>query len=289
MSEYSPKKEINLIWQTPAGGYTDFEFEYITEVLFADFTQNRFFENRGFKTILDHSVIIYSNNIDYPSPAFFHYLEEFLRQGLRFYLLHLSNENLNHNCDYYSKASHVFRNYFDANITAKNITYIPLGFQSGFFNSEGCHDFSARNYNAAFIGEPKSDRAELIKALEELDSTFIHTTKTWNCPTALSQKECIEIYQRTKYLPCPKGYINPDSFRICEALEWGCIPIIRRYGGEDYFQHIFPDHPFPTVGDWEEIPRVISENDYTALSARCADYYREYKRNLRARIGGILS
>jgi hypothetical protein len=289
MPENSPKKEINLIWQTPAGGYTDFEFEYITEVLFADFTQNRFFENRGFKTILDHSVIIYSNNIDYPSPAFFHYLEEFLRQGLRFYLLHLSNENLNHNCDYYSKASHVFRNYFDANITAKNITYIPLGFQSGFFNREGCHDFSARNYNAAFIGEPKSDRAELIKALEELDSTFIHTTKTWNCPTALSQKECIEIYQRTKYLPCPKGYINPDSFRICEALEWGCIPIIRRYGGEDYFQHIFPDHPFPTVGDWEEIPRVISENDYTALSARCADYYREYKRNLRARIGGILS
>jgi len=287
--KHSPKKEINLIWQTPAGGYTDFEFEYITEVLFADFSQNRFFEHRSFKTVLDNSVIIYSNNNNYPHPFFFLYLEAFLRQGFRFSLLHLSNENLNHNCDYYVKAHHVFRNYFDTNITAKNITYIPLGFQSGFFNREGKISFSDRSCEAAFIGEPKSDRAELIKALEKLDSAFIHTTKTWNCPTALSQKECIEIYKRTKYLPCPKGYSSPDSFRICEALEWGCIPILRRYGGEDYFQHIFPGHPFPTVADWEEISRVISESDYTTLSAECADYYGRYKATLKTRISQILS
>jgi hypothetical protein len=280
---------VSLIWQTSLGNYTDFEHQYITEVLFSDFEQKRYYDNRMFKTIVDNAIIIYSNNYTGPSAELLQYLNKYINRGFQFYLLHLSNENLNHNTDYYKLAKHVFRNYYDKNIDPKNVSFLPLGFKSGFLNKEGNSLTNDRKYQASFIGQPKSDRLKLIDVLRQLDSSFIHTTTTWDCPTALTQEECIKIYKQTRYIPCPKGYVNPDSFRICEALEWGCIPIIMRYDSRDYFQHIFPNHPFPTVGEWSEIHRVISENNYLDLAMRCSNYYRDYKRMMRSNIGRIIS
>jgi len=131
--------DINLIWQTPKGEYTTFEFEYITEVLFKNLKQNRIFDNGTYETVLDNSVIIYSKDNEDKTPIskeFIEYLDKFTEKKYNFYLLHLSNEHEGHDCWYYDKANYVFRNYFFKNIKNKNVKYIPLGFKSGFLNEK---------------------------------------------------------------------------------------------------------------------------------------------------------
>ena len=61
-----------------------------------------------------------------------------------------------------------------------------------------------------------------------------------------------KIYSNTKFAPCPFGYVNPDTFRIMESLESGCIPIVLKFRSLDYYQNIFGDHPFILVNDWTE-------------------------------------
>ena len=62
--------KINLIWQTFNGDQTTFEFEYTTEILFKNFKQKRIFDDGKLLTVLDNSVIIYSNNLNNISEEF---------------------------------------------------------------------------------------------------------------------------------------------------------------------------------------------------------------------------
>lgn len=280
---------LNLIWQTKEGEPTEFEYEYITEILFKKLDFITQFDYGSFKTVKDNSVIIYSEPGNNASPELIHYLNKFVRKKYRFYLLHLSNEGLNHNCWYYAKANYVFRNYYDPKIKLNNIQYIPLGFKSGYLNKENkiddCHQ---RKIDIAFIGQPKSDRFEMINEIEKLDSYYLHKTHSWNCATAMSQSESIEIYNKTKYAPCPMGQIHPDSFRVCEALEWGCIPIVKKAEGKDYFTSIFGNHPFKVLDEWSTITAIVADKDYCQNNQLVHNWYLNFKENLQLRIQQII-
>jgi hypothetical protein len=89
----------------------------------------------------------------------------------------------------------------------------------------------------------------------------------------------------TIFAPCPAGWENLDSFRVCEALEAGCIPIVERRPFYDYFRHVFGDHPMLTVADWSEAPALIAglSKDRGALDRRrraCARWWQDYKATL---------
>lgn len=281
--------KLNLIWQTLKGEQTEFEYEYITQVLFKDFDATFFFDERSYKTVIDNSVIIYSNASSEAPPELIHYFNKFRKKKFRFYLLHLSNEGLNHDYWYYTKANFVFRNYFDPAIKAYNVLFIPLGFKSGYFNKENLMDgCPGRPMAVSFVGQPKADRFELIDAMEKFDNHFIHKTTSWNCPTALTQDQVIKLYQKTEYAPCPGGNVHPDSFRICESLEWGCIPIVRTVDGTDFFKHTYGDHPFEVVNDWSELECVIKKVDYCAKKKQVDQWYSTFKTDLQARIKDII-
>jgi hypothetical protein len=269
---------LNLIWQTFNGDQTTFEFEYTTEFLFKDIEQNRIFDDGKLSTVLDNSVIIYSNNSNNISDDFNNYLNKFVELGYIFYLLHFSNENLSHNCDYYSKAKNVFRNYYDSNITAENVTFIPLGVKSGFLNKNE-NSSKTKEYEFAFIGQPKSDRQELLSVIENMENVFIHKTNSWNCSTSLTQDECISIYGKTKFVPCPMGWVHPDSFRLMECLESGSIPILKNYNNLEYFTKVWGDSPIPVVNSWSEIVSYYNMNidDYNDLYNRVFDWYSNFK------------
>lgn len=57
----------------------------------------------------------------------------------------------------------------------------------------------------------------------------------------------------SKVVPCPSGIFSPDSFRLYEALEFGCVPIAddvspaESYDSSGYWKRIFPDAPFHTL------------------------------------------
>jgi hypothetical protein len=284
------ENQLNLIWQTRKGEQTDFEFEYTTQVLFKAFKTSYYFDEGRYEQILDNSVIIYSNDSKKAPPELIHYLNKFKKRNFRFYLLHFSNEGLNHNHWYYSKANYVFRNYFDPQIKASNVLFIPLGFKSGYLNKDGkLNPCGEKTIDVSFVGQPKSDRFEMIEAMEKLDSHYVHKTTSWNSSNALNQEECIDIYQKTKYAPCPMGNVHPDSFRICEALEWGSIPVVRTVNGEDYFKNVFGDHPFRVVNNWNELAAAIKADDYCAEREHVHSWYLDFKAKLQTKITDIIT
>lgn len=279
--------KINLIWQTSKGEESYFEFEYITELLFSKFDYTIHLDFKRYSLVMENAVIIYCNNHRGPSFEFLNYLNKFKRNHFQFSLLHLSNEGLFHNCDYYELAQKVFRSYYDPKIQQENVTFLPLGFKSGYLNKDNNYNLKEKKFDFAFIGQPKSDRLELIEVLKTNGTNFIHATQSWNCKTALSQSECRDIYANSKFVPCPKGWINPDSFRIMETLESGSIPILRNYDNMDYFEKPWETNaPIPIVSDWSEIINFanLNESEYSDLYETIFGWYRKFKKSLPDRV-----
>jgi hypothetical protein len=282
---------LNLIWQTQNGDQTSFEQEYILEVLFNEIQHEKIFDNGSLNTVIDNSVIIYSNNSGGVSDDFLNYLNKFKDNNFKFYLLHLSNEGLSHNFEYYKLANHVIRNYYWSDVNLDNCLFIPLGFKSGFYNQNQTYrTLNDKKYDFCFIGQPKSDRNDLITVLNNLGSSFIHTTNQWNCPTSLSQMECKEVYKDTKFVPCPMGWVHPDSFRIMEVLESGSIPVLKTYNNLEYFTKVWGDSPLPTVDQWDELSKLsnMDNENYKKMYQEVIQWYDGFKLELSKKIKNIV-
>src|SRR5258705_4825272 len=93
----------------------------------------------------------------------------------------------------------------------------------------------------------------------------------------------------TIFPPCRAGWENLDSFRVCEAFEAGCIPIVERRPAYDYFRHLMGNNPALAVQSWSEAPALIRAltADAQALEERrllCANWWRTYKSALVERV-----
>lgn len=280
--------ELHLIWQTTEGEQTSFELEYISQLLFKDIPHQEHFDNNKYSIVINNAIIIYSNNHRGPNFDFINYLNKFKKNNFKFYLWHLSNESLLHNCDYYNLASHVFRNYYYHELKQNHkVTYMPLGFKSGYLNKTAYFPLTEKTISFSFIGQPKSDRIELIQELQKINNAFIHTTNAWNCNTALSQEECKSIYQKSRFVPCPKGWINPDSFRIMETLESGSIPILKEYENLNYFEKPWEENtPIPIIKEWSELEQysALTNDEYEKLHNSVFEWYKRFRVDLKNRI-----
>jgi hypothetical protein len=275
-------ENVDIIWQTPLGFVTDFDLEFITEVLFKDLNIDKHFDNGNLSCKKDNSIIVYSANSKDISPAF----KKYLNSIRNFSLFHLSNESLNHNTYYYKKAHIVLRSYFDPLKKTKKTFFVPIGFKSGFCNKNNkINTLEERIFTWAFIGQIKSHRKEMTEVLHDINHQYEYHTDSWNDPKQLNVWDVIEIYKKTIFIPCPFGSVNPDSFRIMEALEWGCIPVVVKYYGIDYYKYIYGDHPFIIADDWHSASQQMKEllSDREALQRKFEqinDWYLEYKKNL---------
>ena len=50
--------------------------------------------------------------------------------------------------------------------------------------------------------------------------------KKFGSKDSLSSVEYYEVLKDTKFVPTPHGYYHPETYRLYEELECGCIPII---------------------------------------------------------------
>jgi hypothetical protein len=81
---------------------------------------------------------------------------------------------------------------------------------------------------------------------------------SFNGPDSLSIEEYRNLFLNTTFMPCPKGCWNFDCFRVCEALECGCISIVEKIPF-DYFQRLMGDYPFLAVNTWVR-RQLLSKN-----------------------------
>lgn len=80
----------------------------------------------------------------------------------------------------------------------------------------------------------------------------------------IEQKEYFAKLSQAKVAPCPSGPKTPDTFRLFEALELGCIPIADTQTPDEewkgFWEWLFDEPvPFPTIENWESLPGYIED------------------------------
>lgn len=99
----------------------------------------------------------------------------------------------------------------------------------------------------------------------------------------MDQDQYWRFLARTKVAPCPAGPETASSFRVWEALEAGCVPIVdaRPPGGTPgYWDRVLgPHHPLPVIDDWATLPTVIGQvlDDWALNAATVSAWWQQHK------------
>jgi len=274
-------EEINLYW----------DLYFILNDLLLGFDVNLIIDDNP-SMILENPLIVYSCDSRSVSDKLKKYIQSYVDNGYKFNLYHISNESLNHNCDYYDYAKVVFRSYYDPSINKPNVHFLPLGYKSGFGTVGGQPlRYSKKKYDINFIGQLKSDRFYLLNQINKINNNFTHIISGWNSQDSLSTSKMCNIYQQTLLIPCPMGNVHSDTFRICESLESGSIPVIKKYINYDYFDLVYGETPIPKINDWDELPQLLDnikinpDNKINEIN----EWYQLFKTKLRNKLLNLLT
>ena len=286
-----PSPPLTLVWQIPLDRC--WEMDWLRSLL-SPLNVSEIVDGRH-QEFHDGSIIV-DNHLTTSTRAYYF---EMLRRGHRFALVHLSDEKYIDDYGAYSLANVVIRSYWcRLHASDLRVLTIPLGLMNGF-KVAARKPARERRYNWSFAGNiEKSSRRAMIHTLGTIGGGHVHgadSSGPWllkgtaNPTPPLAVADYAQLMSETVFAPCPAGWENLDSFRVCEALEAGCIPIVEYRPSYDYFRHLFGDHPMITVGDWSEAPAAIAElqADPGALERRrlaCETWWQEHKRATALRV-----
>lgn len=147
-----------------------------------------------------------------------------------------------------------------------------------------------------FAGQITHERRHQM--FEQLNVMINEKGRSWfvNPTSGFTQGVVPERYYhylaRAKTAPCPSGPQTPDSFRIFEALEAGCIPIAdtripsdmpNDQFGDDYWTWFFGEEPpFPVLTNYEQLPGYTYEaaDNWPTLGSKVAAWWIAKKRQM---------
>jgi len=165
--------------------------------------------------------------------------------------------------------------YFDS----QNVSCIPLGYKSGL----KINDQSKENGNIwAFAGTiHKSSRHDLLYQLSDIKPNYQHVTHKFGDQKSIDSNLMSKIFSKTDFLPCPNGVAHPETYRVYEALECGCIPIVE--DAYKYYDRLLPKNPFIKINKWSEAKDIMQKWNKEMISKKkqeCKNWWHEYKLNL---------
>lgn len=120
-------------------------------------------------------------------------------------------------------------------------------------------------------------REDLAKVLRNISGGKLIETEGF--AQGLTYDEYLKWMNLASIIPCPGGPESPDSFRLYETLELGCIPIT---DNPEFFNMLFCDIPFPMLSDWSSLPDLINNlKDRPEQNNICMAWWMRVKRQLR--------
>jgi hypothetical protein len=126
----------------------------------------------------------------------------------------------------------------------------------------------------SFIGAEYGGRTVKLQPFKGISPNKCVLLKTWNSPDKCGEAEFIDTLQRSLCVPCPGG-VNFETFRLYEALESGCIPIlVEEPDSAEYLAFLKRFLPIATSPDWPTAARVMY-----GLTQK-PELYREYRKSL---------
>jgi hypothetical protein len=218
-------------------------------------------------------------------------------------LYHMSDEYVRVRRDVYENCELVIRNGSACFEMAggANFIQVPLGYAAGLGNApRKVRKSSDRKCSFAFMGTIKNDReSEMLPALHAIRGPhFVRRCASFEAATRYFGRSTITIYNNAVFVPNPKVNWNPECNRLYDALEWGCIPLIKRYADSeyhrDYHDRLLGEHPIPTFNEWNEAAdfanRLLGDAAaLDALQARIAGWWHNHKFELQHRLASRLA
>ena len=204
------------------------------------------------------------------------------------YLIHLGDEGATEDTNIiYNNCKHVWRTFgLPRHFQSKNVTCIPIGYKSGLFYKK--KDVTERKYLWSFMGTVHgSSRFDLINKHKKLEPNFIKKTKSFGSNESLAPEEYYKILNESTFVLVPHGYLHPESYRLYEGLECGCIPIIEN--PHNFYNHFLLEHPLITINLWKESLETINDlyknkEKLKDKSKEINNWWNEYKLNLQTKI-----
>lgn len=282
----------SLVWNTGNSIQNDWEYDWIHS-LFSNEGYAEVYENISF--VVEDAIIVVSANHLMPS-----YLEKYESLKMPFWLVVLSDEFLQHTTFglQYTMCRHIFRNYYYPNASSK-ITFIGLGYKTGFWNGYGKPMEEARPYLWSFVGTPTQhpDRRMALSTFQDVSPNYVYFTQNFNSQNALSVEEYRDTLLKSTFVLCPMGNANLDTFRLYESLEAGSIPVVLSFSESQPIQPSYWDKifnkppPFIHSRSWNESKAIIQSmtpDQIEKMRMECGSFWSAYKVQLKERIQTIL-
>ena len=198
----------------------------------------------------------------------------------KIFLIHLGDESGIYDLSQiYNNCDHIWRTFCSNKyFNNKNVSCVPLGYKSGVHLTK---EEVERQYKWAFIGTPhKSSRHDLLFQLSNIQPSFSYKTKKFN-EKIIGAKEMSEVLSSSQFAPCPNGFVHPETDRLYEALECGCIPIVEN--AYKYYDRLFPENPFLKIDRWKDANNMIKKftnSEIKNKSNDCKKWWSNYKKNI---------
>jgi hypothetical protein len=171
-------------------------------------------------------------------------------------LLHASDEWYAGDYREYRHFDRVIRNHRTWLVRGPGICSIPVGYPNGLAGPDRLTPANERKYLWSFKGEVKASRIEMVEALRGVEPCFVRDSKDGPWLTA---DEYRALLLDSVFLPCPMGNVVAETWRLYEALEFGCIPIVEKRLFIDYYRGLLGAEPFLRVGKWREAGPLMRE------------------------------
>ena len=140
-------------------------------------------------------------------------------------------------------------------------------------------------------------------------------------PQPLPIDEYSKLLGDAVFALCPRGNQSLDCYRLYEALEAGCIPIVEDSGGANewrdlfspcsfyrirgwrarvlvkslvhlfhcgYWRKVYGDFPCPAINHWENLEMLLKRTDIERTSQRARAWWEAYKKQLRESVRKIV-
>lgn len=241
-------KELTIVWNRARSA--SWESTWV-EYLFRNIPHTTI-ENLDHSQFIDNSVIV--DSICW-APYHNAYCEEMKNRGYKFGIIHLTDESTRDDIDSYRHAQFVLRNYYREGMLPK-VMHIPLGYNDNFTDVTDNPSVADRKYTWSYVGERwDHNRNIMASAMNTVPNGNLYVVH--HSGPRMSVVDMSKLYRNSIFVPCPRGAIIIDNFRVTEALEAGCIPIVER---SDYWAKMHgANPPLIQISNWAEVPAIIAD------------------------------
>lgn len=165
----------------------------------------------------------------------------------------------------------------------ENIYWLPIGYPPHIeLKSETA---PVKRLDMFYAGQVNhKDREEMIEKLKCMN-VWGEIYPTGGFSQGLDRKEYIDKMSEAKVIPCPKGNISPDSFRLYEALECGAVPVAQY---PDFWHKIFRTYEFPAISNKDQWNGYIEDaiRLYPKLNNKVQAWWIREKQRIRKELRG---